>query len=114
MVVAEDAVELRMRVAREFADWLREELGEIVLDARVFGSTARGDVHDESDVDVFFLISRPLTLDEELEVAGKMLDLLMEPDVFIQWFDLTQERWEEPITQAGGLAKAVRTEGVAV
>ena len=44
--MAEDPVELRMRVAREFADWLREELGDVVLDVRVFGSTARGDVHE--------------------------------------------------------------------
>lgn len=111
---SDQAVELRMRVAREFADWLRKELGEIVLDVRVFGSTARGEVHEESDVDVFFLISRPLKLDEELDVAGKSFDLLMETDVFLQWVDQTKERWEKPLTQATGLAQAVKEECIAV
>lgn len=112
--VSDERVELRIRVAREFADWLRERLGEIVLDVRVFGSTARGEVHEESDVDVFFLISRPLTLEEELDVAGKSFDLLMETDVFLQWIDQTKERWERPLTQVTGLAQAVKEEGVSV
>lgn len=112
--MADEAVELRMRVAREFADWLREKFGDVILDVRVFGSTARGHVHEESDVDVFFLISRPLELEEELEVAGKSFDLLMETDVFLQWVDLTEERWERPLTQATGLAQSVKEEGIAV
>ncbi len=109
-----ERVEQRMRVAREFARWLREHLGGVVLEVRVFGSTARGDVHEESDVDVFFLVARKLTTEEELEVAGKMFDLLMETDIFIQWVELTKERWETPLMQATGLARAVETEGIAV
>ena len=112
--MADEAVELRLRVAREFADCLREELGDIVLDVRVFGSTARGEVHEESDVDVFVLLTRRLTMDERLELGGKMFDLLMEKDVFVQWVEQTQERWETPLMQATGLAKAVREDGVAV
>ena len=112
--MANELVEQRMRVAREFADWLREQLGEVVLDVRVFGSTARGDAHEESDVDVFFLVSRKLTTEEELEVAGKMFDLLMETDLFIQWVELTEDRWESPLMQATGLARAVEREGIAV
>jgi predicted nucleotidyltransferase len=114
LAVTDRQVELRMRVAREFADWLREELGEIVLDVRVFGSTARGEVHEDSDVDVFILVSRPLTLDEELALAGKMVDLLMETSLFVQWVDRTQERWETPVAQATGLARAIREQGVPV
>ncbi|NLO05272.1 MAG: nucleotidyltransferase domain-containing protein [candidate division WS1 bacterium] len=112
--MANALVEARMRVAREFAEWLREELGDIVLDIRVFGSTARGDVHEESDVDVFFLVSRPLTMDEKLEVAGKMFDLLMETDIFVQWVEQTQERWETPLVRESGFGRAVRQEGVPV
>ncbi len=112
--MADEQVELRMSVAREFADWLREELGDIVLDVRVFGSTARGEVHEESDVDVFILLSRRLTMDERLELAGKMFDLLMDTDIFIQWVEQTEERWETPLMQATGLARAVKEEGVAL
>ena len=65
-------------------------------------------------MDVFFLVSRPLSLDEELEVAGKSFDLLMETGVFLQWVDQTRERWQTPLMQATGLAQAVKEEGVAV
>ena len=112
--MADDPVEQRMCVAREFADWLRAELGDIVLDVRVFGSTARGEVHDESDVDVFLLVSRPLTMDEKLEVAGKMFDLLMETDIFVQWLEQTEKQWETPMVRESGLGRAVRQEGVPV
>jgi predicted nucleotidyltransferase len=114
LAVTDRQVELRMRVAREFADWLREELGEIVLDVRVFGSTARGDVHEESDVDVFILVARKLTMDERLRIAGEMFDVLMETDIFIQWVEQTKARWETPFIRESGLGRAVTDEGVPV
>ncbi|MFO8082376.1 MAG: nucleotidyltransferase domain-containing protein [Armatimonadota bacterium] len=112
--VSDEGVELRMRVAREFAEWLREELGEIVLDVRVFGSTARGDVHEESDVDVFILVSRPLSTEERLELGGKSFDILMETNIFVQWVEQTLERWERPLIHNSAFGRAVRGEGVPV
>ncbi|MGD9497780.1 MAG: nucleotidyltransferase domain-containing protein [Armatimonadota bacterium] len=37
---------------------MRERLGEVVLAVHVFGSVARGDATEESDVDVFLLPTR--------------------------------------------------------
>jgi len=109
-----EIIERRMQVAREFASWVRERLGDVVLAARVFGSVARGDATEESDVDVFLLLSRKLTFEEELDVAGRGFDLLMETGVFVQWVDETHERWRTPVIHGSGLARAVRSEGVAV
>lgn len=59
-------------------------------------------------------VSRPLTMDEKLEVAGKMFDLLMETDIFLQWVEQTKEQWETPMVRESGLGRAVRREGVPV
>ncbi len=109
-----EIIERRMQVAREFASWVRARFGEIVLDARVFGSVARGDAHEESDVDVFLLLTRKLSFDEELEVAGKSFDLLMNTEIFLQYVTETLERWQTPMIHGSGLARAVRSEGVPV
>jgi predicted nucleotidyltransferase len=54
------------RVALEYARRLRERFGGRVVDVRLFGSFARGEPHDESDIDVLVLI-RDLTRAEKIE-----------------------------------------------
>ena len=109
-----EIIERNMRVAREFAAWMRERFGDIVLDARVFGSVARGDATEDSDVDVFLLLSRRFSFDEKMDIAGKTWDLLMDEDVFVQWVAETTERWSTPVIHGSGVARAVRREGVPV
>ncbi len=109
-----DIIERRMQVACEFVSWARERFGDIVLDVRVFGSVARGDADEESAVDVFLLVTRRLTFDEKLEMAGKSFDLLMDTEIFLQYVTETLERWQTPMIHGSGLARAVRSEGVPV
>lgn len=40
------------RAARQFADALRGRYGEDLVDVRLFGSCARGEMREDSDVDV--------------------------------------------------------------
>ncbi len=54
-----------------FLAGVRERLGDILLEARLFGSRARGDGNDESDVDVALVVTelnRPLR-NEILDLA---------------------------------------------
>src|SRR5690606_38370813 len=41
-----------LAAAREFGRRLRARFGSRVVDLRLFGSTARGEAHEESDVDI--------------------------------------------------------------
>jgi len=107
-----EIIERNMRVAREFAAWMRERFGDIVLDARVFGSVARGEADEESDVDVFLLLARKLTLDEEEEIADRALDYVLNDSVVLSWIPMTTERWQTPMIHGSGFAKTVRREGV--
>ncbi|MGC9317546.1 MAG: nucleotidyltransferase domain-containing protein [Armatimonadota bacterium] len=109
-----EIIERNMRVARQFADWMRERFGDVVLEARVYGSTARGEADEDADVDVFFLLSRRLTFEEQLEAAGKAFDLDMQHGTWTGWMTETKERWESPVVHGSGWARAVRREGVPV
>lgn len=44
------------RAVEQFRDELRRRYGERIKDLRLYGSKARGDDHDESDIDVLVLI----------------------------------------------------------
>ncbi|MBI3180714.1 MAG: nucleotidyltransferase domain-containing protein [Myxococcales bacterium] len=87
-------------VLARFAAELRGELKGDLLDVRLFGSYARGEAHETSDVDVFVLLERvdPARKRRVLDLAGDLwaeTGLLLSPVVlgrglFQTW--LSQER----------------------
>lgn len=110
----ESVVERGMRSARQLAAWVRRRFGEQLLEARVFGSVARGEATEGSDVDVFFLFSRRLTYDEKREIAGAAFEIDMENDTWTGWIAETPERWGNPAIVGAGMIRAVADEGVSV
>ena len=101
-------------VARALADWLRERFGDRVLRVVVFGSVARGEADEDSDLDVLVLVRTPLTRSEQAEVLEYSYDLDLEHGTVTQYFVETVDRWERPVIQTGLLARNVETEGVAL
>lgn len=43
---------------KELKNLLKKELGEEILDIKLFGSKARGDYHKESDIDILLILER--------------------------------------------------------
>jgi predicted nucleotidyltransferase len=60
---------------RVFVDEVRRRFGDRVVDVRLFGSYARGEAHEESDVDVLVLLAQA-TRDEELSITELAADLI--------------------------------------
>lgn len=102
------------RLTPEVRGWLHELrialpdlLGERLADLRLFGSQARGDTHEESDIDVLILVH---DLDWDTWVA--VTDLTRS---ISQWFSPSvndYERYHAPFSRAGGFYKELRKDSV--
>ena len=60
-------------VVGSFVAELREKLGDEILSIRLFGSKARGDSNEESDIDIFILVKEK-TPDIRDRLAGVATD----------------------------------------
>lgn len=87
--------------------------GTELLEMRLFGSWARGEAHEDSDVDVFVLL-RTLTDDQwrdvvnEAAAVGLQLDLTVSPTIF----DLARfQAWRR---QERGLVMDIERQGIPV
>jgi predicted nucleotidyltransferase len=99
-------------VAR-FAEELRNRFGKAVIEVRLFGSFARFEADEESDVDVAVVLERAdwNTRREVIDLAtdvGFPFDLRISPTIFERQ---TYERWRE---QERPLVMDIERDGVAL
>jgi len=99
------------QTVNEFRDRLAHRFGPELLDIRVFGSYARGEANEDSDVDVFVLLGDPTWNDRRavLDIAGDLFaerGLLLSPTIF------DRARWEEWRRQERPLAMDIVRDGV--
>ena len=100
-------------VVARFASVVRERFGESVIDIRLFGSYARSNAHEESDVDVAVVLevagwaTRRDIIDLAADI-GLENGLVLSPTVFDR---VTYERWR---AQDRALVRDIETEGIRV
>jgi len=100
-------------VATRFADALRQRYGDAVLKVTLFGSCARGEAHEASDVDVAVVLGSVdwRTRCEVIDLAtdiGLEHDLRLSPTLFDRE---TYERWR---IQERPLVMDIEREGLAL
>jgi uncharacterized protein len=95
------------RWIEDFRERLRAEYGERLRDLRLFGSKARGDWHDESDIDLLLLLDGN---DPATERAISNLAHSISPWLRPHVHDF--ERYHAPISRATGFYKEMRKESV--
>jgi len=101
-----------LAVARALADWLRKRFGDRVLQVTLFGSVARGEAAEDSDVDLLVLVREPLTRGEQAEMSDYSYDLDLAHGTVTQYFVETVDRWERPAIRTSLLGRTVESEGV--
>lgn len=98
----------RASTARRVAE-LREALARFGYErAILFGSAARGDVHEESDIDVIVIKRTALPFVER----GKALLLAMPPGPALDVLVYTPEEWERLTRDPRGVVASALEEGV--
>lgn len=79
---------------RELRPWLTARFGDRLSDLALFGSHARGEGREDSDVDVLVVVD-DLSSSEATEIAHFCGDLAGTYDAVISPFALSSGRWRE-------------------
>lgn len=102
---------LPRRAARRFADALRERYGEALLDVRLFGSCARGEMREDSDVDVAVVL-RAVDRRTKRDVIDLASSIGLEHDVLLSPTVLDRETFERWRAQERLLVLDIEREGL--
>jgi predicted nucleotidyltransferase len=94
-----------------FADRLTDAVGEHIEEIILYGSVARGEAHDDSDVDVLIVIEDELGRETVREHASSIgIDVMIEYDVSISTMVKTNETMEEH--QGSSFLQNVQNDGL--
>ena len=102
---------LLARALSELAGKLRERFGAAVVDLRLFGSVARGESHEDSDVDVAVVLTevdwqtRRAVIDLAVDI-GLASGLSISPTIF------ARETWDRFRAQERPLVMDIERDGV--
>lgn len=105
-------VSLRPALA-EYAQRLRALFGDRLVDVRLFGSFARGEAHEDSDVDVLVLVQGLTDLEIGL-VAGEVAPVIARTGLPLAPLPMASEKLAEMRLQKRGLAHALDREGISL
>ena len=101
-----DIPESKRKAVEEFVRELKERCGERVKRVILFGSVARGDYHEESDIDV--LVVGSLTLDEVIDVS---YPILLKYGELISPHVMSEEYYSMLKANESGFIESVEREG---
>ena len=90
---------------------LRARFGSRVREVRLFGSYARGEANERSDVDVLALIDG-LSDTERLQAVDEATYLMLETGLALSPLPMATEKLDELRRRERALARALDTEGI--
>ncbi len=69
------------------------------VEVRLYGSEARGEAQDNSDIDLLILVAKDtVTLDDELEITAPLYDIELKTGVLINTLILPKKEWGRIVT----------------
>lgn len=100
------------RLAEEFARRVRRRFGDRLLEMRVFGSRARGEAHEESDLDIWVLLDRA-GWDELKQVSGIATDFVLEQELpVIAPLVMGRDQYERLVSLERLLTREIARDGI--
>ena len=100
------------RHAIEAASRMLKKRFRMVEQVILFGSKARGDDVEDSDIDLLLLTSRPIDWRERGAILDALFDIEMAFDVLISILVKTSAEWENGICTAYPVHQEISKEGV--
>ena len=72
---------------------------KIGVEVRLYGSEARGEAHEKSDIDLLVLVPKDkATLQDELEITAPLYDVELQTGVLINALILPKREWGRKVT----------------
>lgn len=69
------------------------------IEVRLYGSEARGEAHEKSDIDLLVLVSKDkVTLQDELEITAPLYDIELKTGILINALILPKREWGRIVT----------------
>jgi predicted nucleotidyltransferase len=99
------------RALADFTGWLRQRFGARVRDLRLFGSRARGEGDEDSDLDVLAVID-DLTARERREAWEYTGDVLTEHDVILGGMTMSTADWLDLRARERRIVSEIDRDGV--
>jgi len=99
------------KAVSEFADRIRSELGTTVKDIILFGSRARGEGDEHSDLDIMIVIDG-LSWDIKCRISDIAAEENIKHHVVISTVRYKCSDWNNPVIQGSPFAIAVNREGI--
>lgn len=99
------------RALGTLAAFVRERFGARVRDLRLFGSRARGEGHEDSDLDVLIVIDG-LTTAERREVWDRSADMLTADDLLIGGLVVSTAQWHDLVARERRIVGEIERDGV--
>lgn len=99
------------RALSAYTTWLRQRFGERLRELVLFGSRARSEAHEDSDVDLLVVID-DLDDGEGREIAHAAGDILTEYDVLVSPLTLSSERMAHLRAHRRRIAIEIERDGV--
>ena len=80
----------------------------------LYGSQARGQAHSESDVDLLVLLDQAVPTTTKKHIHDLLYDIALAEDVVISCIIKSNDKWNQPISQATPLYQMIQKEGIKV
>jgi hypothetical protein len=100
-------------VLADFAAFLRQRFGARLRDVRLFGSRARGEGHEGSDLDVLAVVD-DLTHRERREVWDRTGDVMTQDDVIVGGMTLSTAAWQDLQARELRIVGEIERDGIAL
>ncbi len=100
-----------MEVVKGFCADVRKALGDNVVSITLFGSRARGEGDEESDIDVLILLEES-SLEIHWRISEITVDYMLEYDVPLSPITFTEAEWRKNKERGSFFIENVEKEGV--
>ncbi|GAC1537414.1 MAG: nucleotidyltransferase domain-containing protein [Polyangiales bacterium] len=103
---------LVLDAVHDFARRLRERFGDRTVWVRLYGSQARGEAHEDSDIDVIAAV-RGLTWREKIDGIDLATDVGLARGLHLSAVIMSEEDFARLVALESSFAEAVLREGIA-